>query len=278
MQITSFSTQPSIGAVYLVGAGPGDAELLTLKAYRLMQQADVILYDYLVSEDIRALFPATSEAVYVGKKCGEHSMNQAQICECISHHALQGKQVVRLKGGDPSIFARVAEEIAHLTELNIPFAIVPGITAASGCAAYSGIPLTHRECAHGVRFVTAHFKHEDMQAQWTELALGQDTIVFYMGSTRLHDIASQLIKHGKAPSTPIAIIEQGTSDLQKTHIHTLAGIAALNEANNHYTLTGPALIIIGEVVNYRTIIDTALLQAPTQAPIRKAQQRQYMSA
>lgn len=262
MQITSFPAQPSIGAVYLVGAGPGDAELLTLKAYRLIQQADVILYDYLVSEDIRALFPASSEAIYVGKKCGAHSMNQAQICECISEHAVQGKQVVRLKGGDPSVFARVAEEITHLTALNIPFAIVPGITAASGCAAYSGIPLTHRDCAHGVRFVTAQFKHADMQAQWAELAQGQDTIVFYMGSTRLHDIAAQLIKHGKAPNTPLAIIEQGTSAHQKTYTHTLATVAAMNDANNRYTLSGPALIIIGEVVNYRTVIDTALLQPP----------------
>lgn len=264
MQINSFTPQPAIGSVYLVGAGPGDAELLTLKAYRLIQSAEVILYDYLVSDEIRALFPCSANAVYVGKKCGVHSMTQAQICATISDHALQGKQVVRLKGGDPSVFARVAEEIEHLTQLNIPFAIIPGITAASGCAAYSGIPLTHRECAHGVRFVTAQFQHQEQQAQWQELALSQDTIVFYMGSTRLHTIATQLIAHGKPASTPLAIIDKGTSSQQKTVTLTLADIAQDSNTALPFTLTGPTLIIIGEVVNYRSVIEKSLLHSQEQ--------------
>lgn len=264
MQINSFIPKPEIGSVYLVGAGPGDAELLTLKAYRLIQSADVILYDYLVSDEIKALFPASIKAVYVGKKCGHHSMTQAQICMTISKYALLGKQVVRLKGGDPSVFARVAEEIEHLSELNIPFAIVPGITAASGCAAYSGIPLTHRECAQGVRFVTAQFKHEDQQAQWQELAISQDTIVFYMGSTQLHTIATQLIAHGKLPSTPIAIINKGTSSQQKTVTLTLEEIASIANAALPFTVEGPTLIIIGEVVRYRSVIETSLLHTHQQ--------------
>lgn len=261
MQISSTYHHTTIGSVFLVGAGPGDPELLTLKAYRLIQQADVILYDYLVSEGIKAMFPKTTEQVYVGKKCGEHSMSQAQICQTIAKYALQGKQVVRLKGGDPSIFGRVAEEILHMQSLNIPVAVVPGITAASGCAAYSGIPLTHRDCAHGVRLLTAHFKEPDQEAHWHDLAQGSDTLVFYMGATRLDRIAQALIEHGKASDTPMAIIEQGTSEQQKTHITRLDKVI---EQPRDTSFSGPVLIIIGEVVNHRTVMDTSLLNASAQ--------------
>lgn len=226
------------GHVFLVGSGPGDAELLTLKAYRLIQEADVVMYDWLVSPDIVAMIPANVEKVFVGKKCGRHSLTQEQICQLMGEYALRGKNVVRLKGGDPSIFGRVAEEVEHLQNLNIDFAIVPGVTAASGCAAWSGISLTHRDCAHSVRFITAHFKSDDIEADWQNYAQSKDTLVFYMGLSKISKIAENLIKYGMEESTPIAIIDQGTTSEQKTYTSSLNTVS---EYLNDIELVGPAL-------------------------------------
>ncbi|WP_435275862.1 uroporphyrinogen-III C-methyltransferase [Psychrobium sp. nBUS_13] len=244
------------GEVYLVGAGCGDAELLTLKAHRLLQETDVVLYDYLVSPDIVTMIPAHVEKVFVGKKCGSHSMTQAQICQLMSHFALAGKNLVRLKGGDPSIFGRAAEEVAHLTKHSINFAIVPGVTAASGCAAWSGLPLTHRDCAHSVRFVTAHFKNENIEYEWQNYADSNDTLVFYMGMNKITDIAENLIEFGKAASTPIAIIDQGTTAQHRILISDLTQIC---EDLKSTDLVGPALIMVGEVINQRSEVKSEML-------------------
>lgn len=245
-----------IGDVYLVGSGPGDAELLTLKAYRLLQECDVVLYDWLVSPEIVNMIPKHVERVFVGKKCGRHSMTQQEICERMSDHALQGKNVVRLKGGDPSIFGRAAEEVDHLQRLNIDFAIVPGITAASGCGAWSGIPLTHRECAQSVRFITAHFKSDDIEPDWQNFAESKDTLVFYMGLNRVTKIATQLMAHGKASSTPMAIIDQGTTAQHKTYVSDLGNIS---DVLNRENIVGPALIVVGDAINYRAKVNVDLL-------------------
>jgi len=245
------------GCVYLVGAGCGDAELLTLKAHRLLQQAEVVLYDYLVNPEIIDMIPPTVHKVFVGKKCGKHSMTQKEICQELSKYALAGKTVVRLKGGDPSIFGRAAEETTHLQTLGINFAIVPGVTAASGCAAWSGLPLTHRETAHSVRFVTAHFKNDKIKADWENYAESNDTLVFYMGLSRIADIAQQLFIHGKAANTPIAIIDQGTTNQHACHISTLVGVESLLETIN---LTGPALVIVGDAINHKVNVNSDLLE------------------
>lgn len=249
------------GQVWLIGAGPGDAELLTLKAHRLIQQADVVMYDWLVNPDILTMIPAHVERIFVGKKCGHHSMQQKDICQLMVEVAKQGKQIVRLKGGDPAIFARAAEECDVLTENHIPFAIVPGITAASGASAYAGIPLTHRECAQSVRFVTAHMKSASDEPDWKKLVLSQsdssgETLVFYMGLNRLEKIMLRMQEHGLAPLTPVAVIDQATSEHQQVCTSTAENIA---EKVNKEAFEGPALIIIGEVVTKRQEIALGLL-------------------
>ena len=237
-------------------SGPGDAELLTLKAYRLLQTADVVMYDWLVSPDIVNMIPKHVEKVFVGKKCGRHSMTQDEICQLLSRRALAGQDVVRLKGGDPSIFGRAAEEVEHLQQHNIDFAIVPGVTAASGCAAWSGIPLTHRDCAHSVRFITAHFKSEDIESDWKNYAESSDTLVFYMGLNKVKHIAESLISYGKNATTPMAIIDQGTTNAQKTYISDLANIEQVLNSEN---IVGPALIVVGDVINYQAQVNIELL-------------------
>lgn len=255
-KLKSDSAKRERGEVYLVGAGCGDAELLTLKAHRLIQETDVVLYDYLVNPEIVAMIPSHVEKVFVGKKCGRHSMTQKQICELMSQYALTGKNLVRLKGGDPSIFGRAAEEVEHLTEKGINFAIVPGVTAASGCAAWSGLPLTHRDCAHSVRFVTAHFKNDVIEAEWQNYADSNDTLVFYMGMNKIADIAENLFKFGKPANTPIAIVDQGTTAQHKTLISDLTQIRQdLKTAE----LVGPALIMVGEAINQRAGIKADML-------------------
>jgi len=249
-------TNKAVGDVFLVGSGPGDAELLTLKAYRLLQEADVVMYDWLVSTDIVNMIPTKVEKVFVGKKCGRHSMTQADICQLMSDYALKGKNVVRLKGGDPSIFGRAAEEISHLQQHKINFAIVPGVTAASGCSAWSGIPLTHRDCAHSVRFITAHFKNDDIQSDWKNYAESNDTLVFYMGLNKVKDIASNLVHHGKSAETPIAIIDQGTTQDQKTYVSNLTDVTEILEQND---IVGPALIVVGDAINYQANVSVDLL-------------------
>ncbi|REL26766.1 uroporphyrinogen-III C-methyltransferase [Thalassotalea euphylliae] len=243
------------GQVVFVGAGAGDPELLTLKAVKAFQQADVVLVDWLVNPEINSLIPNHVERIFVGKKCGQHSVTQAQICQLLADYASQGKYVVRLKGGDPSIFARLAEETDVLTKANIPFQIIPGITAATGCAAYAGIPLTHRDCAQSVKFVTAHGKRKEHECDWPLLAKEQSTLVFYMGLNRVDLICQRLISHGMDARMPIAVIDQGTSDSQKLVCRTLS---SMNAEQDLAECQGPALIIVGEVVEKRVRVNLAI--------------------
>lgn len=244
-QIEQGSTEAQIGEVYLVGAGPGDPELLTFKALRLMQQADVILYDRLVSPEVLELCRRDADRVFVGKQRDNHSVSQERINQLLIEYARAGKRVVRLKGGDPFIFGRGGEELASLKQGGIPFQVVPGITAASACSTYAGIPLTHRDYAQSVKFVTGQLKNRTSELDFTELVHPNQTIVFYMGLHTLERLCEGLMRHGKPADTPVAIVSKGTAQDQRVLTGTLQTIGALQAEAQ---LPAPSLVIVGEVV------------------------------
>jgi uroporphyrin-III C-methyltransferase/precorrin-2 dehydrogenase/sirohydrochlorin ferrochelatase len=245
-QLAHTDNAVSEGEVYLVGAGPGDPDLLTFRALRLMQQADVVVYDRLVSPEILELVRRDSQQIYVGKQRNNHTIPQASINELLATLAKQGKRVVRLKGGDPFIFGRGGEEIETLMAQGIRFQVVPGITAASGCSTYAGIPLTHRDHAQSCTFVTGHLKDGSIDLNWQQLSAPNQTIVIYMGLMGLEKICEQLIKHGCPNHHPIALVQQGTTAYQQVIIGTLANLPQLIAKKE---IRPPTLIIIGSVVN-----------------------------
>lgn len=233
------------GEVVLVGAGPGDAGLLTLKGLQQIQQADVVVYDRLVSDDIMNLVRRDADRIFVGKRAGYHCVPQEEINQILLREAQNGRRVVRLKGGDPFIFGRGGEELETLCHAGIPFSVVPGITAASGCSAYSGIPLTHRDFAQGVRLITGHLKTGG-ELDWQNLAVEKQTLVFYMGLNQASAIRENLIAHGMAADMPAAIVENGTAVSQRVVSGTLDQLDVLAQQ-----MASPALIIVGRVVSLR---------------------------
>ncbi len=233
------------GEVYLIGAGPGDPDLLTLRAFRLLQQAEIVIYDRLVSQETLDQLEEGKELIYVGKQRSKHTLPQTQINDLLVQYARQGKRVARLKGGDPFIFGRGGEEIETLAENHIPFQIIPGITAATGCASYAGIPLTHRDHAQSVRFVAGQLQNGSVNLDWDNLTAGDQTLVFYMALKGLPIICEQLIAHGCPPDTLAAVIEKGTTPQQRVYISALKKLPAVLVENN---IQAPTLTIVGSVV------------------------------
>jgi uroporphyrin-III C-methyltransferase/precorrin-2 dehydrogenase/sirohydrochlorin ferrochelatase len=240
-------TRP-VGEVYLVGAGPGDPDLLTFRALRLMQQADVVLYDRLIGEGILNLVRRDASRIYVGKRPRDHTVSQEEIGKMLVRLAREGKRVLRLKAGDPFIFGRGGEEIEALSEHGITFQVIPGVTAAAGCAAYAGIPLTHRDHAQACIFVTGHDKDGSPDLNWKALIQPQQTVVVYMGLSSLGQITEGFVAHGADPATPAAVVENGTREGQRVITGTLASLAGKTLQAG---IKSPALIIVGSVVTLR---------------------------
>ena len=233
--------------VYLVGAGPGDPDLLTRKAFRLLREVEVVIYDKLVAPDIIDLVPKGITRIFAGKQARDHFMPQQEINDLLVDLAKAGRKIMRLKGGDPFVFGRGGEEAQYLAAHGVPFEIVPGITSSAGCAAYAGIPLTHRDLSNSVRFITGHTKDVDgLSLNWSNLADPDTTLVVYMGLTNISDITNQLIMHGLDEKTPAAAINQGTRPNQKLVISTLKNLTRDVTAKN---VTGATLLVIGKVVS-----------------------------
>ena len=246
--LDSADNKVNVGEVYLVGGGPGDPDLLTFRALRLMQQCDVCVYDKLVSPEVMELVRRDAELIYVGKARDQHTMPQEEINELLARLALQGKRVLRLKGGDPFIFGRGGEEIETLMARGVPFQVVPGITAANGVSSYAGIPLTHRDYAQACLFITGHHKDGALDLDWVAMSRPKQTVVIYMGLVGLKEICDKLIAHGVSPSMPAAVVQQGTTQRQKV---VTASLADLAEKVNLAEMKPPCLTIIGEVVALR---------------------------
>jgi uroporphyrin-III C-methyltransferase len=234
------------GVVYLVGAGPGDPDLLTIRALRLLQRADVVVYDHLVGDGILDFARCDTQRIYAGKEAAKHSMRQEDINQLLIELARDGRSVVRLKGGDPFIFGRGGEELEALANAGIPFEVVPGVTAASGVSCYTGIPLTHRDHAQACVFVTGHLRDGSVNLDWPALARPRQTVVIYMGLAALPEISRQLIAHGLPESTAAAVVEQGTTPRQRVVAGTLSTLPTLA---SEYGLKPPCLIVIGSVVS-----------------------------
>ena len=239
------------GEVYLIGAGPGDPDLLTLRAFRLLQQSEIIVYDRLVSKQTLERIEEGKEMIYVGKQRANHSLAQTKINDLLVDYAKQGRRVARLKGGDPFIFGRGGEEIETLADNNIPFQVIPGITAATGCASYAGIPLTHRDHAQSVRFVTGQLQNGTVNLDWDNLVSPDQTLVFYMGLQGLPIICEKLISHGYAKDTPAAVIEKGTTMEQRVYTSSLEALPGLIAASD---IQAPTLTIVGSVVELRSTL------------------------
>ncbi|HDY7660210.1 TPA: uroporphyrinogen-III C-methyltransferase [Vibrio vulnificus] len=244
MTLTSLSSLQNQGFVSLVGAGPGDPDLLTVKGYRVIQQAEVVVYDRLVSPEILALANEKAEMIYVGKKLDFHCVPQEEINQILVRKALEGKRVVRLKGGDSFIFGRGGEELEELAEHGVRFEVVPGITAAAGATAYAGIPLTHRDHAQSVQFITGHIQKDGKEIEWPSLAQANNTLVFYMGLKQCRYIAEKLLENGLDASTSCAIIENGTRCEQRVLTGTLTQLPELATQ-----AISPALIVVGSVTS-----------------------------
>lgn len=247
------NSSATIHPVMLVGAGPGDPDLLTVKAHRLLQEVDVVVYDRLVSKAILELIPPGTERVFAGKRASNHYMPQEDINQVLVDLALSGKRTMRLKGGDPFVFGRGGEEALHLVENGVPFEVVPGITSSAGCAAYAGIPLTHRGLAYGVRFVTGHAKgDEPLDLDWRSLADPDTTLVVYMGLSNAQPISDKLIEHGMPGDMPVAIINMGTRPSQRTITTTLSN---MSETASTANIKGATLFVIGKVVSLSEKLD-----------------------